>query len=213
MDVNVVINDAQREIFARFFAPSLSAASTAKLNVFEAPGADGRFMGSGYLSVLIHRMELVVELLAEDTGDLMVWSDIDILFFKKSGDFCEVAAAELGDRPFAFHRESSVNVKEVNSGFFIVRKCKEAKDVFEDVLNRIKRPYNNKFCQFHFNAMIEAGLEVPCLSPRFLTNSYRMQAGWTVLPQDTLLFHGNCTFTPQQKIELLDAFYSSIKNR
>ena len=210
MDVNVIINDAQRPIFERYFKPTLPAASpSAKLNVFEAPVADGNFMGKGYLDVVRRRLELVMESISGDTGEPVIWSDVDMLFFDVGEDVCEAAVRELGDSPYIFQHETPKIPRGINSGFFVVRKCAEARELFGDVLARVMKPYNNKFCQYHFNTIAEAGANIPLLSSRFLANTFRVDQRWSKLPPDTLLFHGNFTFTPQEKVALLDRFLIS----
>ncbi len=198
--IYTIVNDAQRPLLDEFLRPSVSrACGSNSLTVFDAPSATGDYMGKGYLDVIKAKVRTILETLGGEDREVVIWTDVDIVFL--GGATVSTAIDELGEGCIAFQQDL-YGIPHVNGGFFVARRCREARATYERILAALHDPANCFHEQEHLNHLVDAGLRLQRLSPKFLANSYLRSAKreMTALPAGTLLFHANlyCTVPDKQ---------------
>ncbi|XHR28073.1 MAG: putative nucleotide-diphospho-sugar transferase [Chthoniobacteraceae bacterium] len=178
--------EGHRLLFEEYFRPSLPKEVELRSTLLPGPGA-GDFLSAEFLECISRKVKLVITSLREHSGELLVWTDIDILFFRPVVAELEQLLAQSGKK-ILFQREGK-RVAHVNTGFFVCRASEELAVFFERVLALLKsNPRINE--QAAVNQLLEEGCG---LDFGYLPFSYYARThGWPP-PEDLALYHANAT--------------------
>ena len=82
MKLYAVVTPSHRALYERFFAPSLDTTAF-ELNAFllEQNGA-GEFLADDWKTCIRFKLEKILESIHQNPGAVLVWSDVDIQFFR-----------------------------------------------------------------------------------------------------------------------------------
>ena len=90
------------------------------LDIIHIKGGGDRAGSPKFLNIIAKKLEHVVESIKDNMGEIIVWSDVDIQFFKRCNN---IIIDALGKKDIVFQKERMCN-DIVNSGFFVM-KCNE----------------------------------------------------------------------------------------
>ena len=172
----------------RYFLPSLPSSFEPR-GFFCPVEGTGDFYAPDFLECVTFKVRQILRTLEENAGELIVWSDIDILFFADPVPGLTQALSS-GQTDLVFQREGHV-VPDVNTGFFAGRATPEARRFFERMLARMGCPpaIND---QAAANELLfrDAGAGV---SWDYLPWPYYARThGWPP-PRNAILYHANQT--------------------
>lgn len=174
-------------LFENYFRPSLP--EEVELTATLLPGTGpGDFLSAEFLQCISRKLDLILASLRENEGQLIVWTDIDIVFCRPVVRELERLLAESG-KEILFQREGKT-VPEINTGFFVCR-CSERVAAF-------------------FEAVREAMLADPAVNEQIAANNLLWQGGCAIdfgylplayyarthgwpPPADAALYHANAT--------------------
>lgn len=103
--------------------------------ILEKELSDGRFMMFDFKKLMIKKLGLIIKTIEQNYGELIIWSDCDILCLKDPYDEivnsisgCDLAAMDEGNMQYENHCEY------LNIGFLTIRCNSKMKTFFEDLL-------------------------------------------------------------------------------
>jgi hypothetical protein len=177
---------SHNQLFHEDFLPTIPAGFTVQSQIIEMFG-EGHYDSPQFVPCVVKKVDLILQSLRENAGNVIIWSDVDIQFYRLTPD---IAMAELDDRDIAF-QAAGIPPTDVNSGFFICRCNQRVIQFFEKVRHslchddagEIEERVINKFLP----ALSEAELSWCMLPRRFYARSNK----WPP-PRDLLSF----TLTP-----------------
>jgi hypothetical protein len=149
---------------------------------------EGDYGSPQFVPCVGKKVDLILQSLHENAGSVIIWTDVDIQFYRLTPD---IAMAELGDRDIAF-QAAGVPANEINSGFFICRCNGRVIKFFEDVRHGLQNQFAGQIEERVMNKLL------PELSDRDLSwcqlprRFYARSNCWPP-PRDLALYHANCT--------------------
>jgi len=171
---------AHEVLFRTVFLPSVPEGF--ELRATEIPLAGpGDFLSPEFLVCIRKKIDLVVRSIGENPGKLIVWSDVDIQFFKLVPQDLEVAI-EASGKDILFQRESP-RMTDVNTGFFVCRCGPTVMEFFSKVHEQLGRhPGDNE--QMVVNRLLE-GREgaIESGEPRTQSPEREAKITWGYLPK------------------------------
>ena len=186
---------AHRILFDDYFLPSVPKTFSVVPTSLEIDGA-GDFLSREFIQCIWQKIDLVLESITKNIGDVIVWSDIDIQFFDLVP---ETLLSQLGVSDIAFQREGH-KTSDVNTGFFICR-CNERTTAFFERVGDALRHNVTANEQYVVNQLLKA--RVTDLAWTYLPFAYYARThGWPP-PRKLALYHANATVGPdcvQRKI-------------
>lgn len=173
-------------LFLDYFKPSLPEGIELRATLLPVAGA-GDFLSAEFLECIARKVDLILESLRQHSGELIVWSDIDIVFLKPVVSELE-RLLEASGKEILFQREGK-KVADVNSGFFVCRCGPRLVSFFEEVrAGLLANPRTNE--QYVINDLLRGGC---ALDFGYLPFSYYARThGWPP-PRDLALYHANET--------------------
>jgi nucleotide-diphospho-sugar transferase len=188
---------AHEVLFKTVFAPSVPEGFSLHSEPIELAGG-GDFLSPEFLRCINRKMELVLESLRTNRGEVIVWADIDIRFFSLAPHDLRV---ELGEHDIAFQREGKRG-QYVNTGLFVCRANQRVIDFFQRVSAALQEhPQVNE--QIAVNQLLgdESVLSWTHLPLRYYARTH----GWPP-PRDLVLYHANATMGPEGVVRKLRQF-------
>jgi hypothetical protein len=179
---------AHAVLFERYFAPSVPEGFSVSARCIEIDGA-GDFLSDEFLRCIQAKVALIIESIRANPGELIAWSDVDIVFFDIQP---QTLATDLGAGDIAFQREHA-GVAEVNTGFFVCRCSEGLATFFEAVKERLAVSAGANE-QRAVNELLAEGVAVSWgyLPPVY----YARTQGWPP-PRGMRLYHANGTAGPR----------------
>ncbi len=175
-------------LYKECFLPSVPEAFSVAATEIEIAGS-GDFMSPEFVKSISRKIDLILESLEANRGEVVIWADVDIQFFdlRPAG-----VLEELGDCDIVFQHEGR-NTADVNTGFFACR-CNEAvraffgrvRDVFHSGPRTNEQGVINKLLQEEAH-----GLRWGYFSFRYYARTH----GWPP-PRGMALYHANYTIGP-----------------
>lgn len=164
-----------------FFLPSLDTINDHGINIIiqkeeEQTCQSAQFMQTGWTKTTIKKIELILKAIEENWGNVFVFSDVDIQFFRP---FKDVISELMQDYDLLIQKDNPKGT--LCSGFFVCRANHKTKELFSDVL---------KYMQNHEEISDQRTLNRH-ISRNKTKNNYDIS--WDYLPTD--LFFGGGTFT------------------
>ena len=149
---------------------------------------EGHYNSQQFVPCVIKKVDLILQSLRENADNVIIWSDVDIQFYRLTPD---IAMAELGDRDIVF-QAAGVPANEINSGFFICRCNARVIKFFEEVKHRLQYESAGEIEERVINKLLPTLLERElswCQLPRYF---YARSNYWPP-PRDLVLYHANQT--------------------
>lgn len=176
---------AHEVLFRKIFLPSVPARFEVEPTEIALEG-HGDFLSPEFLQCIKKKIDLVLKSITDHRGEVIVWSDVDIRFFKISPDALESA---LGQREIVFQKESP-RLSDVNTGFFVCRCTEPVSGFFHKVAADLER-HGGENEQMVINRILREGSGD--LSWGYLPASYYARThGWPP-PRSLALYHANYT--------------------
>ena len=173
-------------LFLDYFKPSLPCGIELMPTLLPVSGA-GDFLSSEFLECIARKVDLIMKSLRNHSGEIIVWSDIDIIFFKPVVPELQRLLEESG-KEILVQREGK-NVADVNSGFFVCKSSPRLIAFFEKVRAALlANPRTNE--QYAINELLCGDCMIDF---GYLPLSYYARThGWPP-SQDIALYHANAT--------------------
>lgn len=179
---------AHEVLFRDYFCPSLPAGVDLVSTGLTISG-NGDYLSPEFLQCIRRKVDLIRESIDRHAGEIIVWSDVDIIFL---ADVLQpIKRLADGSEEVWFQRESP-RLGDVNTGFIVIRCGPQASGFFQRVAGALEeRPDWNE--QRVVNDLISNGDPVKWayLPPSF----YARTNGWPP-PSDAVLYHANYTKGP-----------------
>jgi len=177
---------AHEVLLEDYFKPSLPADFELIAHPIQAAGP-GDFLSPEFLECIRKKIDLVIRSLEENPGEIILWSDIDILFLRTSATALRTEFEESGKK-ILFQRESPSS-REVNTGFILCRASEETLRFFETIRSRLlASPERNE--QGIANDLLSEGY--PILWGHLPNDYYARTHGWPPAPS-IRIYHANYT--------------------
>ena len=180
------------DLFEYHFKPSLPSGFQLAAVRLDRLYTDGDFVGEGYLECLRLKIRLVVEslLAAGGNNEILVWSDVDILFLRS--DVAEDLRRRMEESgvDVLFQRDGKSG-RGVNGGFYGCRANARSLAFFRAVLAQLELR-RDILDQTAINELLCA--QQPMLRWDLLPFAYYARSqGWPP-PRELMLYHANVTF-------------------
>lgn len=160
-----------------------------ELNILE-------FDADDFTNLMKKKIECIAESIEENMGDIIIWSDLDIQFFKPCKD---ILLQSMEEQDICFMDEGG---NDVNTGFMVIRCNEKTKKFFEMVLKL-------DFSQLSINEQSAINM---------VLNYYKHDVKWDKLPkkiwaysngrippEDIVLHHANCTLVKDENDQLVNS--------
>jgi hypothetical protein len=200
MKLYAVVTPSHRSLYERFFVPSLDT-NAFELNpcLLEQDGV-GEFLADDFKKCIRFKLEKILESIRRNPGEIVVWSDIDIQFFRLQPN--HILSYFDHEIDFVAQRWSLAN-DAVCGGFYAILSSERMYDFFTEV-STLTRDKTNGNEQDAINLALKASpsrVRWKLFGPEFYSRSHGIR-----IPPNALLHHATC-ITPNdyvnQKISLL----------
>jgi hypothetical protein len=169
------------------FLPTIPPGFTVQAEVIEMSG-EGHYDSPQFVPCVVKKVDLILQSLRENDGDVIIWSDVDVQFHKLTPD---IALAELGERDIAF-QAAGVPATDINSGFFICRCNDHVVRFFAEVKRRLLNESAGEIEERVINKLLPIMSEQD-LSWCYLPRSFYARSNYWPPPRDLVLYHANST--------------------
>jgi len=200
MKLYAVVTPSHRSLYERFFVPSLDTnAFELRPCVLEQDGA-GEFLADDFKNCIRFKLEKILESIHQNPGAIVVWSDIDIQFFRLQPH--HILSYFDQETDFVAQRWSLAS-DAVCGGFYAIRSSPRMYDFFTEVSN-LTREKTNGNEQDAINLALKASpirVRWRFFGPEFYSRSHGIR-----IPPNALLHHATCVVGNDyvnQKISLL----------
>jgi len=190
MKIFCIYTKSHERLLNDYFKPSLPEDLDLHVITHEASGT-GDCRSEGWMQCVHDKMDAVRASLCDRPGEIIIWSDIDILFFRPIAEEIE-SLMESSGKSILFQREGKT-IRVANGGFYAVRATDQTLAFFDRVCEQLKKnPHTGN--QAAINAVLET---TPESLYGFLPFSYYARThGWPP-PRDLAIFHANATMGGQ----------------
>jgi len=174
--------------------------------LFEVVPTSVEILGSGdyfspeFLRCINSKIELVIESIKINDGEVIIWSDVDIVFYDISPDSIR---EQLRDNDLLFQREGH-KTSEVNTGFIIMKCNNKTLDFFETVRSGLNNNHDVNE-QFIVNELITSK-EITASWGYLSFDYYARTHGWPP-PLKISLYHANFTIGKNGIKQKLEQFH------
>ena len=187
MKIFCCYTSAHKSLLDSYFKPSLSADMELHAQLLDGDEGRGDYMSPEYVDCIHRKIDAVIESLRRYPGEVFIWSDIDIVFFRSVAADLEKLMAESG-KDILFQREGA-GKPEICGGFYVLRSTEKLRAFFEDVRAGIHAD-RGTHDQHVMNGLLPT---YPNLAWGYLPMAYYARThGWPP-PADIALYHANET--------------------
>jgi hypothetical protein len=147
---------------------------------------DGNWGTKEFGKLMRKRIKYIIEIIEKNWSYIVIWSDIDIQFFRGCSSLMMKAIAK---NDIVFQSECWPS-KEINAGFIVMRCNQKTLLFFKSVLlfNLEKLKYFDQSAMNQILSENSIDIKWDILPPQFWAMSHR-----TLPPKDIVLHHANCT--------------------
>jgi len=195
---------AHAGLYREIFLPSVPDGFEVRATEIPIEGP-GDYLSREFLDCIRKKIDLVVRSIEENADDVIVWSDVDIRFFRLTDDGLRRELTSSG-KEILFQRESP-RMPDVNTGFFVCRCSPTLRKFFSTVREQLRnRADENE--QMAVNRLLigrgyvkAAGKEPSTRNPAHETaldwgylpaTFYARTHGWPP-PKNPAIYHANYT--------------------
>jgi hypothetical protein len=174
-------------LFHDDFLPTVPSSFTVHPEIIAMFG-EGHYDSPQFVPCVVKKVDLILQSLRENAGDVIIWSDVDIQFYKFAPN---IALTELADHDIAF-QAAGVPATDINSGFFICRCNDRVIRFFEEVRRRLLNECAGEIEERVMNKLLP-GLNERDLSWCFLPRRFYARSNYWPPPRNLVLYHANST--------------------
>jgi len=186
MKVFCCFTPAHEILFSGYFQPSLPSDFQVEATLVDMQGA-GDFYSKEFLECIRRKIDLVIRSIEDNDGQIILWSDVDIVFLGGSAADLE-AAYNASGKEILFQAEGP-QTSEVNTGFIVTRASAAIADFFRNVRDRLLAdPGKNE--QAVVNDILREGS--PVSWGTLPLEYYARTHGWPA-PANIRIYHANYT--------------------
>ena len=156
------------------------------LTDWDKTGEDGNWGTQSFGTLMRKKVNYMIEVVEKNIGNIIIFSDIDIQFFKKCNRLIEKS---IENNDILFQSENWPE-KRINAGFIVIR-CNEKTIEFFREVSKVEFEKLRYFEQSAMSEILEKntiGLRWDILPAQFWAMSHRLAP-----PHDIVLHHANCT--------------------
>ncbi len=157
----------------------------------DTPGGDGDYQSDLWYFCIERKIGALVEAIRDNWGDIVLWADIDIQFFRPCTDLV-LDCMQGHDLACQMWHE---NLGDVNTGFMAIR-CNERSLAFFEAVRELPFEGRDFADQDVINDLLDGG-EPPVRWTRFPRQIYQIKLG--PMPGDIALHHACATPKPYVK--------------
>ncbi len=176
-------------IFQDYFAATLP--DTLALHSTMIAARDSSDFGTaGFIQAITDKVDLIIASVKENSGSIIIWSDVDIVFLSDPADEIRKIVAMNPETDLWFQRETREPEKDVNAGFVVMRCTDKVISFYRSVLDLMNvNPNWNDQEAINYLLRGKCGVKWSYLPAAFYARSH----GWP--PKSRLImYHANCTF-------------------
>lgn len=177
---------AHEVLLRDFFAPTLPAGFETHSTLLDGAGP-GDFLDADFIACIHRKVELIIASLRATPGEVLVWSDVDIVFYDLTPAGLERELMESG-KDILFQREGT-KTPLINTGFFVCRANERLIAFFEAVLDGLRADRKSNE-QYVVNNLLQGGWDLKW--GRLPVSYYARTHGWPP-SRDLVLYHANET--------------------
>jgi Nucleotide-diphospho-sugar transferase len=200
MKLYAVITPSHRPLYERFFLPSLDTDAFELIPCLLQQDGAGEFLADDFKNCIRFKLAKILESIEQNSGAIVVWSDIDIQFFRLR----PAHILAYFDRTTDFVAQRwSLTSNEVCGGFYAIR-CAPAMYEFFTEVSALTRDRTGGNEQDAINLALKTSsshINWRFFGPEFYSRSHGIR-----IPPDALLHHATCVVPSDyinQKIALL----------
>jgi len=177
---------SHERLLSEYFKPSLP--DCLELHAIPRDGnGNGDFQSEQWTSCLHQKIDLVTESIMAHPGEIIIWSDIDILIFKPLAAELQ-NLLETSGKEILFQREGK-HVTDINGGFYVFRASKATLAFFQQVRAGLAA-HPDADDQLIMNSLLRTSTD---FAWGYLPFSYYARThGWPP-PRDLTIYHANET--------------------
>ena len=176
------------EIFRDYFAATLPD-SLALHSTTIAARDSSDFGTAGFLQAVTDKVELIIASVDDNSGSVIIWSDVDIVFLSDPAEEIRQIIAKSQEADLWFQRETRKPENDVNVGFIVMRCTEKVRSFWSSVLELMKEnPQWNDQAAVNHLLQGKCGVAWDYLPGEFYARSH----GWPPKGKITL-YHANCT--------------------
>jgi len=196
MKVYTYYTESHKNMFDNYFSKTIEDLEI-KAFIGEQECKSGEYYSTGWKTTTMKKVDVFINAVKENMGDIFVFSDVDIQFF---GPIKDSLLQELGDFDIAIQNDYNGGLC---SGFFICRGNERTLNMFESMKNN-----GHLYAEDQYALNMNLHLcKVTVLSTRFWTFG-QFGGQWKGqifdIPENILMHHANWTEGINNKIKLLD---------
>ena len=151
-------------------------------------GGDAQGWGTAeFVALMRRRIEFLIGTIKKEIGNIIIWSDIDIQFFRACTQAIE-KAIDGKDMVFLAERWP---LRKINAGFIVIRCSARTQAFFEAVL-RMDFETMKYHDQSAINKLLKSG--APRVSWNILPRKFWAKSHAWMPPRDIAMHHANMTF-------------------
>lgn len=199
-------------LLKEWFLPSLQDEFKVVVKKFEQECQSGTYMQKGWTKMMLCKVDLIIEAIQEQWGNIVIYADVDIQFFAPIQDKIEKC---LQDKDLVVQKDN--NMGALCAGFMAMRANEQTLKLFKKIRNRmianpgqsdqptlnqllIKEKYTK--IQWDYLPICFFGTAtVSCIT--FANNKIWRHGDDVVIPKNIVLHHANYTAGVENKIKLL----------
>ena len=132
MKIYSCYTSSHERLFQEYFLPTLPPGFELQTIVLDRLQSSGAFRSPGYLECLQEKIRLVTDSLQKHPGELLVWSDVDIVFLDARAAEDLHRLMEASGQDLLFMREGRTG-PTVNGGFYVCRANERTVAFFQGV--------------------------------------------------------------------------------
>lgn len=182
--------EAHKVLFKDYFVPSLTNNVVVHAYRIDLAGP-GDFLSVEFIECIRRKIDLIIASIDRHWGDIIVWSDVDILFY---GDFepdVRRPFADNADLDMVMQREG-YHTTDINCGFFAARCNERTRGLFEAVkAAMLADPGKNE--QPLINELLFEKKNAVPLNWEYLDGAYAARSHIWPPIDEIKLYHANCT--------------------
>lgn len=203
---------SHEQLECEYFTPSVPEDMEPRLFYFDNPGAGG-IHDPSFCRAIIWKIEIILQAVHENRGEVFVWSDIDVQFFRP---FAKLASQLTADLAFQVDAPGPA----LCSGFFFCRASERTQRLWENVLEFVRTPASRGDDQLRVRELVResSALQVDYLSPNFIGGGTFTGKVWVpgvdlCVPEGIIMHHANFTCGVPNKIAQCNLVRRKVADR
>jgi hypothetical protein len=205
---------SHRVLKERFFEPSVPKDVELRLHYFENEG-DGFICSPSFQRAVVRKVEVILQAIRENWGEVFIWSDVDAQFFAPISEWVTEATRDL-DLVFQVDAPGPA----LCDGFFFCRGNQDTLRLWQETLDFVQQPENRGDDQQYVRQALWNGRRMRWghLPPTFIGGGTFTAQLWEPgrefpVPEATVMHHANFTCGVPNKVRQCDYVLEKVRQR